>query len=96
LKNNGAPDEDSVTAELIKATGKELWIKIHVLMKTGWNKEHKPKLWNSAIMCPVHKKGKKMECTNCHGISLLNLTYKIFTQLVAEYLQPYVEQIMAD
>jgi len=39
LKNNGAPDEDSVTAELIKATGKELWIKIHVLMTTGWNKE---------------------------------------------------------
>jgi len=91
LKNNRAPNEDSVTAELIKGRGKELWIKIHILMKTGLKEEHKPKLQNNAIMCPVHKKVKKMECTNCHGISLLNLTYKIFTQLVAEYLKPYVE-----
>ena len=37
-----------------------------------------------------------MGCINYHGISLVNLTYKIFTQLVAQSLKPYVEQIIAD
>jgi hypothetical protein len=33
LKSNRAPDEDSVTAELIKSGGEVLWRKIHILMK---------------------------------------------------------------
>jgi hypothetical protein len=37
-----------------------------------------------------------MEHNNYQGISLLNVTYKIFIQLVAERLEPYVEQILGD
>jgi sorting nexin-29 len=64
-----------------------LWRKIHVLM---------PEEWNSAIICPIHKTFNKMECKNYRGISRVNVTYKIFTRLVAKHLEPYVQEIFGD
>jgi sorting nexin-29 len=45
---------------------------------------------------PNIKKGNKMQCNNYQGISLLNVTYKIFTQLVAKHLEPYAEEMLGD
>jgi hypothetical protein len=64
LKNNRAPDEDSITAELVKVGGRMLWRKIHILMARVWKEEQMPEEWNSAIICPIYKKGNKMECNN--------------------------------
>jgi sorting nexin-29 len=72
------------------------WGKIRILMERVWKEEQMPEEWNSAIICPVHKKGNKMECNNYRGISLLNITHKIFAQLVAKLLEPYVQEILGD
>jgi sorting nexin-29 len=63
-------------------------------MERVWNKEQAPEEWNSAIICLVYKKDNKMECNEYQGISLLNVTYTIITQLVAKYLEPYEEEIL--
>ena len=98
LKNNRAPGEDSITAELIKHGGKNLWkcrrVGLYDLTIDIWNTEIMPTEWNIAILCPIHKKGNKLECNNYRGISLLNVTYKIFTNILASYIQPYTDQIL--
>jgi hypothetical protein len=94
LKNNRAPDEDSIRAEFLTGGGRMLWRKIHILMERVWKEEQMPKEWNSAIICPIYKKGNKMQCDNYRGTSLFNVAYKIFTQLVAKLLEPYVEEIL--
>jgi hypothetical protein len=33
-----------------------------------------------------------MESSNSQGISLLNIIYKIFTNILAKYIQPHLEQ----
>ena len=55
-----------------------------------------PHDWNNAIICPIYKKGNKLECGNYRGISLLNVAYKIFTNLLAKNIEPYTEQILGD
>jgi sorting nexin-29 len=50
----------------------------------------------TAIICPIYKQGDKLECRNYRGISLLNVTCKIFTNLLNRYIEPDVEQIVGD
>jgi hypothetical protein len=55
-----------------------------------------PQEWSTAIICPIHKKGDKVECRNDRGISVLNVTYKIFTNLLTRYIEPSVEEMLGD
>jgi hypothetical protein len=96
LKNNRAPGEDSITSELIKYGGRKLWNRIHQLITTIWETEQMPQEWGTAIICPIYKQGDELECRNYRGISLLNVAYKIFTNLLTRYIEPYVEEILGD
>jgi hypothetical protein len=53
-----------------------------------------PQEWGTAIICPIYKQGDKLECLNYSGISLLNVTYKIYTNILTRYIEPYVEEIL--
>jgi sorting nexin-29 len=53
-----------------------------------------PQEWSTALICPIHKKGNKLECSNYRGISLPIVTYKIFTNVLARSMEPYVEEIL--
>jgi hypothetical protein len=41
-----------------------LWRKIHLLNGKMCKEEQMPKEWNIATICPIYKKGKKMEYNN--------------------------------
>lgn len=70
--------------------------KVHNLILSVWKEEVIPKDWNMAVICPIHKKGDKLTCTNYRGIALLNSTYKVFAKILACRLKPYVEDILGD
>lgn len=96
LKNYKAPGEDLITAELIKYGGRELHIEIHKLIGKIWLEEKMPIDWETALVTPIHKKGSKLNCANYRGISLLNVTYKVMSKLIASRLQDYTENILGD
>jgi hypothetical protein len=62
---------------MIKYSGPSMRNKIYKLITQIWNEEKIPDNWKIGIICPIHKKGDKTECSNYRGITLLNVMYKI-------------------
>jgi hypothetical protein len=75
LKRYKSPGIDQIPAELIQARGETLQSEIHKLINSVWNKEELPDRWKESIIVPVHKKGDKTVCSNCHGISMLSTEF---------------------
>jgi len=69
LNSNKAVGTDGIPAEL-KHRG-EVLNKIHKLVGIMWEKERIPKEWKLHIICPIHKKGDKLNCQKYRDISLL-------------------------
>jgi sorting nexin-29 len=61
-----------------------------------WEEETIPVEWTEGIICPIHKKGDRMICSNYRPITLLNVAYKIFTILINNRLSTIVERKLED
>ena len=61
--------------ELLKEAGAMFNKYFHKLKVRIWNEEKMPEDWNTSSICPIHKKGDRIECKIYRGISLLNTAY---------------------
>jgi hypothetical protein len=51
------------------------------VIQMAWTSETTHESSTKCVLCPVYKKGGKLDCTNYRGICLLNVAYKVFTNL---------------
>ena len=96
LKNNKSPGPDSIPAELFKNGGEKLVDVLHSVIVKVWQSEILPEEWMNGALCPLHKKGDKLCCSNYRGICLLNTAYKVFARLLYTRLEPYAEDCTGD
>uniref|UniRef100_A0A2S2N6G4 Retrovirus-related Pol polyprotein LINE-1 n=2 Tax=Schizaphis graminum TaxID=13262 RepID=A0A2S2N6G4_SCHGA len=96
LKNGKAPGDDEIVAECLKKGGQGLLNQLHKLMNTIWEQEEIPEAWRISIICPIHKKGDIMECENYRGISLLNTSYKLLSNILLTRINPYIKEIIGE
>ena len=92
LKNYKAPGPDKI----FKYGGNELVKYLHTIIKDIWQKEKIPTEWNVSIICPTHKKGDIMECSNYRGVSLLKTAYKILSNILVARISPTAENIIGN
>jgi hypothetical protein len=76
LKNNKAASADSIAADLLKNVGPNLVDALHAVIQQAWTGETLPRSWTEGVLCPVYKKGDKLDCKNYRGICLLNVITK--------------------
>lgn len=96
LKSNKAPGIDGIPAELIIQGGDHFLKQLYRLMLTIWRTEQLPEEWKVAIVCPIHKKGDRLQCKNYRGISLLCCAYKIFSNILLVKMARYSEEIIGE
>ena len=51
-----------------------------------------PDFWGESIIVPVHKSGNKLDPSNYRGISLINVMYKIFSNIIYDRLYVWAEE----
>jgi len=61
-----------------------------------WEKEQLPNQWKEGIICPMYKKGERLDCTNYRPMTLLNVAYKIFAISLNQRLVYIIETKLGD
>jgi hypothetical protein len=88
LKNNKAAGADSIRAELLKNGGRNLVDALDEVIQQAWTNETLKRSCTEGVLCPVYKKGDKLDCKNYRGICLLNVTYKVFAKILYDPFYP--------
>jgi hypothetical protein len=53
-----------------------------------------PEDWETGIICPIYKKDHKLNCNNYTGITLLDISYKVFSNALNERLKNITENVL--
>ena len=91
LNDNKAPAIDLIHAELIKKASPNFVERMRQLITNIWTTEIIEGDCNWSIIFPIHKKVDVSICSNYRGISLLCVAYKIFFNILFNWLLPYIE-----
>jgi len=97
LKRNKAGGTDNIIPELIKQGGRTLKQRVYKLILMIWEKEQCPTNGRKdGIICPLYKKGDRLDCMNYRPITLLNVAYKIFAIILNQKLVDIIETELGD
>jgi hypothetical protein len=89
------PGPDNIISELIKE-GQHLKHRIYMLILKIWEKELIPIDWKDSIICPIYKKGDRMQCKNYRPITFMNAAYKIFATILSNKLSEIMESRLGE
>ena len=91
LKNNKAPGNDQLPAELFKADPSLAADILHPLFTKIWNNNTIPTTWSTGNIVKLPKKGDLTNCNNWRGITLLSIPSKIFSRIIINRIKTAVD-----
>ncbi|XP_054719192.1 uncharacterized protein LOC129228537 [Uloborus diversus] len=96
LNRNRAPGPYGIKAELLIVNAPELNNELLKIISDVWNQEQMPIEWEGSSIFTIHKKGDRLDCRNYRGITLLNVAFKIFSNILFRRLLPYVLKVVGN
>ena len=92
LKRNKAPGNDNITADVLKDGGEPI-VQMFTNMFNRCLREGKlPNSWKDASVIIIHKTGDTADIKNYRPISLLPITYKVFSQVILHKMLRTLDQ----
>ena len=55
-----------------------------------------PSDWLDSLICPIHKKGHRFDCSNYRGITLLNTAYKVLSRILFSRLRQLTDAFFGE
>ena len=96
MKCNKASGGDGIPAEVYTHGGAALVRHLHRLFLKIWKNEEVPQELKDASIVTIFKKGRRTECGNYRGISLLSVAGKILAKVLLNRLQALSESIIPE
>ena len=96
MKNIKAAGPDGLNCELFKYGGPVLSNRLLELVNKYWKERSIPEEWGQARVKSLFKKGKRDDCSNYRGISLLNSGYKIYGKITIQCSKTVLEAILLE
>ena len=96
LKNNKAPGDDGITAELLKLGGEAIVEEMTRIAGCIWRSERIPEDWLMQITIPVYNKGAHDICDNFRGIALLSVPGKVLCRIIYNRLKERAELMLRE
>ena len=94
LKNNKAAGNDSLAPELFRLVPGKLIRIVHRAVVWIWETEQLPDECKDGVICPIYKKGDKLDCENYEAIKITNVAYKILSQIHFRRLSSLVNRFV--
>ena len=82
--NRKSPGPDGLVVEIFKNSSEIITPKLYILFNSIMNSGIFAGEWGKALICTVHKGGSLNDPKNYKGISLLNITSKLFANILNE------------
>ena len=93
LKAGKAAGTDGITNTSIKLSFQSIQRYVFHLLNLCFAEHNVPRIWKLSYIKPLYKgKGSKTEPSSYRGISLLSLMYKLFTSIIYQRFQIWVER----
>ena len=96
LKPGKAADIDEIRSELLKSLSRQGIFWLTRVCRVAWREGRAPMDWQTGIVVPIFKKGDRRECSNYRGITLLNLSGKVYARVVERKCRTIVEPKIQD
>ena len=96
LKNGKASGPDNISAKMLKShNGIAEWL--WDIVNKYWTERNLPQDWNLTEFVPLYKyKGKRSECGNYRGISLLSVPGKVFASTILNRCKDALDQVLRE
>lgn len=91
LKRKKAGGEDKTVNEMYMYGNDKLVERITRILNRVWKGEKMPDRWRLGVISPIYKKGDKHNVNNYRGVTLLDVTYKIYATILNEKLKNEID-----
>ena len=94
MKNNKAPGQNAIPAELLKVNPELASDVLQPLFIDIWEKEELPPEWTQGNIVQTPKKGNLADCNNWRGVTLISIPSKAFCKVVMMLITEAVDEII--
>ena len=87
LKNGTTCGKGGAQTELIKYGTRKLFNLLRSLFERCLNGDEVPETWKTGLISVIDKKGRKDECKNYRGITVMNTFSRVYGNIIKYYLE---------